>query len=68
MLVDELEFRWHSWDESQKLEFLTILKLWRTPAFFGVFLTSDPLIECCGMTDQDGQPRVFSLHELQDLA
>ena len=64
VLVDEVEFLWHSWDDDEKREFLTILKLWSKPAFLGVFLPSDPIIEQFDMVDQDGQRRIFSLHDL----
>ena len=67
VLVDEMEFLWHSWDEAEKREFLTILKVWSKPAFFGVFLPPDPIIEGFPMVDQDGQPRIFSLHDLQAI-
>lgn len=67
VLVDEMDFLWHSWDEAEKREFLTILKVWSKPAFFGVFLPLDPIIEGFHMVDQDGQPRIFSLHDLQAI-
>lgn len=67
VLVDEMDFLWHRWDGAEKLEFLNILKLWRRPAFFGVFLPADPMIEGFAMPDQDGQPRIFSLHDLQAI-
>lgn len=65
VLVDEMEFLWHRWDEAEKREFLTILQLWSKPAFFGVFLPPDVVIESFQMADQDGRPRIFSLHDLQ---
>lgn len=67
VLVDEMEFIWHRWDEAEKQKFLNILKIWRKPAFFGVFLPADPIIEGFDMPDQDGQPRIFSLHDLQAI-
>jgi len=67
VLVDELEFLWHRWDDAEKQEFLTILRLWSKPAFFGVFLTPHTIVERFQMVDQDGQPRIFSLHDLQDI-
>ena len=67
VLVDEVEFLWHRWDDAEKREFLNILKLWSKPAFFGVFLPPDPVIERFDMPDQDGQRRIFSLHDLQAL-
>jgi hypothetical protein len=68
VLVDEMEFLWHRWDEAEKQGFLSILKLWGKSAFFGVFLPADPIIESFNMTDQDGQSRIFSLHDLQAIA
>jgi len=65
--VDEMEFLWHRWDDAEKQEFLTILKLWSKPAFFGVFLPPDVTIEGFQMVDQDGRPRIFSLHDLQAI-
>lgn len=67
VLVDEMEFLWHRWGETEKREFLTILKLWSKPAFFGVFLTPHIIIDNFQMVDQDGQPRIFSLHDLQAI-
>jgi len=67
VLVDEMEFLWHCWDDGEKCEFLNILKLWGKPAFFGVFLPSDTIIDSFQMTDQDGQPRILSLHALQAI-
>ena len=67
VLVDEMEFLWHRWDEAEKREFLTILKLWSKPAFFGVFLPPDVVIESFEMPDQDGRSRIFSLHDLQAI-
>lgn len=67
VLVDEMEFLWHRWDEAEKQEFLTILKLWSKPAFFGVFLPPDAVIENFEMPDQDGHPRILSLHDLQAI-
>ena len=67
VLVDEMEFLWHSWDDTDKREFLTIVGLWSKPAFLGVFLPSDPIIEQFDMVDQDGQPRIFSLRDLQAI-
>jgi len=67
VLVDEMEFLWHRWDDAEKQEFLTILKLWSKPAFFGVFLTPHIIIDNFQMADQDGRPRVFSLRDLQAI-
>lgn len=67
VLVDEIEFLWHRWDQGEKLAFLNILKPWSKPAFFGVFLPPGPPIEGFQMVDQDGLPRIISLHDLQDL-
>jgi len=67
VLLDELEFLWHRWDDAEKQEFLNILKLWSKPAFFGVFLPPDVIIERFVMTDQDGRTRIFSLHDLQAI-
>ena len=67
VLVDEMEFLWHRWDQLEKQQFLNILKLWRKPAFFGVFLTPDPVIEHFAMPDQDGRPRILGLHDLQSI-
>lgn len=65
VLVDEMDFLWYRWDEAEKQEFMTILQLWSKPAFFGVFLPPDVVIESFQMADQDGRPRIFSLHDLQ---
>lgn len=67
VLVDEMEFLWHRWDDAEKQAFLTILKLWSKSAFFGVFLPPDVIIENFQMADQDGRPRIFSLHDLQTI-
>jgi len=67
ILVDEMEFLWHRWDQAEKREFLTILKLWSKPAFFGVFLPPDVVIESFEMPDQDGRSRIFSLHDLRAI-
>ena len=67
VLVDELEFLWHRWDEVEKQEFLNILKLWSKPAFFGVFLPPSGIIERFDMPDQDGKTRILSLHDLQAI-
>lgn len=67
VLVDEMEFLWHSWDDTDKGQFLTILKMWGKAAFFGVFLPPDPVIEGFHMMDQDDQPRIFSLYDLQAI-
>ena len=67
VLVDELEFLWHRWDDAEKQAFLSILKLWSKPAFFGVFLPPDAIIERFAMTDQDGRTRIFSLYDLQAI-
>ena len=67
VLVDEMEFLWHCWDMPDKQQFLSILSRWSKPAFFGVFLPPDPVLEAFSMTDQDGLPRKFLLTELQGL-
>lgn len=67
VLVDEIEFLWHRWDDAEKQEFLNILKLWSKPAFFGVFLPPHAIIDNFDMPDQDGQARIFSLHDLQTI-
>ncbi|MBC8263690.1 MAG: hypothetical protein H8E47_06165 [Anaerolineales bacterium] len=67
VLVDEMEFLWHRWGDAEKREFLTILKMWSKPAFFGVFLPPDAIIENFAMPDQDGHPRILSLHDLQAI-
>lgn len=67
VLVDELEFLWHRWDDVEKQEFLNIFKLWSKPAFFGVFLPPCAIIERFDMPDQDGQTRILSLHDLQAI-
>lgn len=67
VLIDEIEFLWHRWDNREKRAFLNILKLWSKPAFFGVFLPPDPVIESFEMLDQDRHPRIFSLHDLQGI-
>lgn len=67
VLVDEMEFLWHCWDSSDKLQFLSIISRWSKPAFFGVFLPPDPVLETFSMTDQDGLPRKFLLSELKAL-
>ena len=67
VLVDEAEFLWHRWDDAEKLEFLTIIKTWSKPAFFGFFLPAGPIVDGFAMPDQDGQPRVFSLHDVQAI-
>ena len=64
VLVDEIEFLWHRWDEREKREFLNIIKLWSKPAFFGVFLPTDVVIEQFEMLDQDRHTRIFSIHDL----
>ena len=68
VLVDEMEFLWHRWDDREKQAFLTILARMPKQAFFGVFLPPDPILQTVSMVDQDGYSRVFSLHELQALA
>lgn len=65
VLIDEIEFLWHRWDDAEKRAFLNILKLWGKPAFFGVFLPPGPVTEGFEMLDQDRRPRIFSLHDLQ---
>jgi chromosomal replication initiation ATPase DnaA len=67
VLVDEIEFLWHRWGETEKRGFLTILNAWSKPAFFGVFLPLDVITESFEMLDQDGQPRIFSIHDLQAI-
>lgn len=66
LLADEMEFLWHRWDDREKREFLTLLKLW-SHALVGVFLPADPIVQGFDMPDQDGQTRIFGLHELQNL-
>jgi replication-associated recombination protein RarA len=68
VLVDEMEFLWHRWDDREKQAFLTILARMPKQAFFGVFLPPDPILQTVPMVDQDGLPRIFSLHELQSLS
>lgn len=65
--LDELDFIWYTWDTAQKEEFLTILKMWDRPAFVGVFLLSEPVVENFTMLDQDRQTRIFSLRDLQAI-
>jgi chromosomal replication initiation ATPase DnaA len=67
VLIDEIEFLWHRWDDGEKRAFLNILKLWSKPAFFGIFLPPHPVIESFEMLDQDRRPRIFSLHDLQGI-
>lgn len=67
VLVDEIEFLWHRWDDAEKRAFLTIRRLWGKPAFFGVFLPPDPVIESFEMVDQDRHARILSLHDLQGI-
>ena len=67
VLVDEMEFLWHRWDDREKQAFLTILARMPKQAFFGVFLPPDPILQTVSMVDQDGNSRIFSLHELQAL-
>lgn len=67
VLVDELEFLWHRWDEREKQAFLTILARMPKQAFFGVFLPPDPTLHTIPMKDQDGESRIYSLHELLAL-
>ena len=67
VLLDELEFLWHRWDDAEKQAFLNILRLWSKPAFFGVFLPPDGIIERFVMVDQDNRTRIFSLHDLQAI-
>ena len=67
VLLDEIEFLWHRWDDAEKLEFLNILKLWSKPAFFGVFLPPHSVIDSSDMVDQDGLSRIYSLHSLQTI-
>jgi len=67
VLVDEMEFLWHRWDDGEKRAFLTIVERWMKPAFLGFFLPDDPTLDGLIMPDQDGLSRVFSLHQLQAL-
>lgn len=67
ILVDEMEFLWHRWDDIEKTEFLNILKLWSKPTFFGVFLPLHPVIDRFDIVDQDGRSRIYTLHDLQSL-
>jgi len=67
VLVDEMEFLWHRWDSAEKEQFLSILDKWEKPAFFGVFLPPDPVLDNFVLKDQDRLPRKFALHELQAL-
>jgi hypothetical protein len=67
VLVDEMEFLWHCWDVPGQQQFLSIISRWSKPAFFGVFLPPDPVLEAFSMTDQDSLPRRFLLAELQGL-
>jgi len=67
VLVDEMEFLWHRWDDGEKRAFLTIVERWMKPAFLGFFLPVDPALDALTMPDQDGYPRVLSLHQLQAL-
>ncbi len=68
LLIDEMEFLWHCWNEGERQEFLNVIRLWMKPAFFGVFLPPDPVLETLRMVDQDGVSRTFALHDLQALA
>ena len=65
VLVDEMEFLWHRWDDGEKRAFLTMVERWMKPAFLGFMLPDDPTLEGLSMPDQDGLSRVFSLHQLQ---
>ena len=67
VLLDELEFLWHRWDQAEKEQFLGILKMWGKSAFFGAFLPPDPVIERFDLPDQDGRTRIFSLYDLQPI-
>lgn len=67
VLVDEMEFLWHRWDDREKRAFLTLVERWTKQAFLGFFLPDDPVLEGWAMPDQDGYPRVRSLHQLQAL-
>jgi len=67
VLVDEMEFLWHRWDDNEKRAFMTIVERWSKPACLGFFLPDDPMLEGFSMPDQDGYSRVFSLHQLQAL-
>lgn len=67
VLVDEMEFLWHRWDDGEKRALLTIVERWTKPAFLGFFLPDDPTLEGCVMPDQDRYPRVLSLNLLQAL-
>lgn len=67
VLVDEMEFLWHRWDDSEKRAFLTMIERWTKPAFLGFLLPDDPILEGFAMPDQDRYPRVLSLNQLQAL-
>ena len=67
VLLDEMEFLWHRWDDAEKQEFLTILARMPKAAFFGAFLPPHPLIENFEMLDQDGRPRIFALREMKSV-
>lgn len=67
VLLDEMEFLWHRWDDGEKSAFLTIVERWSKPAFLGFFLPDDPRLEGVTMPDQDRHPRVLSLNQLQAL-
>lgn len=67
VLVDEMEFLWHRWDDNEKRAFMMFLERWSKPAFLGFFLPDDPILEGTTMPDQDGYPRVLSLNQLKAL-
>jgi hypothetical protein len=68
VLVDEMEFLWHRWDDGDKRALLILIERWMKPAFFGFFLPADPILDGVILPDQDRLPRVYSLHDLQALA
>lgn len=67
VLVDEMEFLWHRWDDNEKRAFMMLLERWSKPAFLGFFLPDDPILEGITMPDQDSYPRVLSLNQLKAL-
>lgn len=67
VLLDEMEFLWCCWDETEKQAVLQQLALWDRSAFLGVFLPADPLIATVSLVDQDRRPRRFAIDELQAL-
>lgn len=67
VLVDEMEFLWHRWDDGEKRAFMMIVERWSKPAFLGFFLPDDPILEGITMPDQDRYPRVLALNQLKAL-